>query len=204
MHRHAALLDGQAAASHITPHRLPRGTQTVLPPSLKTARCRRYQRRGVSERRTRRPAVTSTRARRGLRARRAAPDARAALRGMARGADAQNLQQTERRQRGGDRAVELVPVEIPATCMLRAEYWKGTCRALTEHQRGVLQSIPSIPTAQENRATARTQAHDAASRDGAGAQDTQQVERRQRGGDRAVERVRTERPATCMVRPAVQ
>jgi len=39
---------------------------------------------------------------------------------------------------------------------------------------------------------------------GAGAQDTQLLELRQRGGDRAVERVREERPATCMVRPAVQ
>jgi hypothetical protein len=38
----------------------------------------------------------------------------------------------------------------------------------------------------------------------AGAQETQQLERRQRGGDRAVERVIGEIPATCMVRPAVQ
>ncbi len=38
----------------------------------------------------------------------------------------------------------------------------------------------------------------------AGAQITQQLERRQRGGDRAVELVRTEIPATCMVHPAGQ
>ncbi len=39
---------------------------------------------------------------------------------------------------------------------------------------------------------------------GAGAQDTQLIERRQRGGDRAVQLVRVEIPATCTVRPAVQ
>jgi hypothetical protein len=38
----------------------------------------------------------------------------------------------------------------------------------------------------------------------AGAQETQLTERRQRGGDRAVQRVRVESPATCMVRPTVQ
>ena len=38
----------------------------------------------------------------------------------------------------------------------------------------------------------------------AGAQDTQLLELRQRGGDRAVQRVRAEIPATRMVRPAVQ
>jgi hypothetical protein len=38
----------------------------------------------------------------------------------------------------------------------------------------------------------------------AGAQEIQQLELRQRGGDRAVQRVRAEIPATCMVRPAVQ
>jgi hypothetical protein len=115
------------------PHRPPRSTQAVLPPSLKAARCRWYPRRSVSERCTRCP-VTSARAPRGLRARRAAPDARCGTARHARGAGAQNLQQIELRQRSGDRAVELVPVEIPATCMLCAEYWKGTCWVLTEHE----------------------------------------------------------------------
>jgi hypothetical protein len=221
------------------PYRLPRNTQAVLPPSLKAAHCRQYPRRGVSERRTRRPAVTSAREPRGLRARQAAPDA-GTRRGIARGAGAQASQQVERRQRGGNRAVELIRAEIPATCMICAEYWTGTSWVLTEHEnamgycqryrvphgagplRGLLQAY-SRPRAARLRArqcdgacgrtkgclrTPTGRRSHAGARPGiargAGAQIFQLIERRQRGGDCAVERVKAEIPATCMVRLAVQ
>jgi hypothetical protein len=65
---------------------------------------------------------------------------------------------------------------------------------------GRTQGCLRTPTGRRSHAHARAR-HRARA---AGAQANQQVERRQRGGDRAVERVRAKRPATCMVRPAVQ
>ena len=116
------------------PHRLPRSTLAVLPPSLKAARCRRYPRRGVSERRTTpsRDARTCT-MRTSARTPRGTGRARRAAR-HARRAGAQDTQQLELRQRGGDRAVQLVFVEIPAKSMICAAYWKGTCWVLTENE----------------------------------------------------------------------
>jgi hypothetical protein len=76
----------------------------------------------------------------------------------------------------------------PRAARARARQCDGAC--------GRMQWCSRTPTGGRSHAGAqRGMAH------GAGAQDAQQVERRQRGGDRAVQRVRVERPATCMVRP---
>jgi hypothetical protein len=79
----------------------------------------------------------------------------------------------------------------PDAARVRARQCDGAC--------GRTQGCLRTPTgrrlhARARRGIART----------AGAQISQQLERRQRGGDRAVQRVQLERPATCMVRPAVQ
>jgi hypothetical protein len=88
----------------------------------------------------------------------------------------------------------LLPAYIAATCGEGTRTAVRRCVHVRAHA--------AVRTDTDGPALARTRTG-AASR-GAGAQDTQQLERRQRGGDRAVERVRAEIPATCKVRPAVQ
>ncbi len=106
------------------------------------------------------------------------------------------------------RAREGILRTIPSTPRRRAAA-RGCCQRTQSHvRRGHAHGSPTVRAGARRgayghqRASARSHAHGAASR-AAGAQDTQLIERRQRGGDRAVERVRAVRPATCMVRPAV-
>ncbi len=80
----------------------------------------------------------------------------------------------------------------PRAARARARQCAGACRRTQGCSRNT--NGPGRSHAGARRGIAR----------GAGAQGTQLIERRQRGGDRAVERVRLEIPATCLVRPAVQ
>jgi hypothetical protein len=114
-------------------------------------------------------------------------------------AHAQSSQQLERRQRGGDRAVEQVPFKIPArphgnsNCTRRRGYCPGV--QPRTHGTGPLPGYLLTRTGRRSHCGTRNgMAH------GADAQNTQQVEHRQRGGDRAVERVRAKIPARPPVR----
>ncbi len=122
-----------------------------------------------------------------------------ARRGIARASGAQCTQQLERRQRGGDRA----PAQhaVAASVFVREGTGHGYSRVVLnacvgdERYAGALEDTNGPAQQRRSHAGARR-----GSTRAAGAQETQQLEHRQRVGDRAVELVRGEIPARPRVR----